>query len=105
MKLIGQAGQLWTEIPCKWEQAALQCMRTFNKLFWKVSSLSLHELGSSDGPWACNFWDSVRGRSSAGAHDGLDTTIMGPWMDNWDIVHHNRHVAAHLAAKVGGSEQ
>jgi len=21
----------------------------------------------------------------------FDTTIVGPWMGNWDIVHHNRH--------------
>ncbi|CAF2512173.1 unnamed protein product [Rotaria sp. Silwood2] len=26
--------------------------------------------------------------------DPFDTTISGPWMHNWPIVHHNRHTAA-----------
>ncbi|CAF1179707.1 unnamed protein product [Didymodactylos carnosus] len=26
--------------------------------------------------------------------DPFDTTIAGPWMNNWPIVHHNRHTAA-----------
>ena len=25
--------------------------------------------------------------------DELDTTIAGPWMKRWDLVHHNRHTA------------
>ena len=25
--------------------------------------------------------------------DPFDTTISGPWMHNWPIVHHNRHTA------------
>ncbi len=25
--------------------------------------------------------------------DAFDTTISGPWMHNWPIVHHNRHTA------------
>ena len=32
----------------------------------------------------------------------FDTTISGPWMDRWELVHHNRHVAAHLAASAAG---
>ncbi|KAK9903937.1 hypothetical protein WJX75_000915 [Coccomyxa subellipsoidea] len=35
----------------------------------------------------------------------LDTTISGPWMDRWELVHHNRHVAAHLAANAAGTQQ
>ena len=26
-------------------------------------------------------------------NDPFDTTISGPWMHNWPIVHHNRHTA------------
>ena len=35
----------------------------------------------------------------------FDTTISGPWMDRWELVHHNRHVAAHLAASAAGKQQ
>ena len=24
----------------------------------------------------------------------FDTTIKGPWMNRWEIVHHNKHTAA-----------
>ena len=34
----------------------------------------------------------------------FDTTISGPWMDRWELVHHNRHVAAHLAASAAGQQ-
>ncbi|CAL5220437.1 g2452 [Coccomyxa viridis] len=34
----------------------------------------------------------------------FDTTISGPWMDRWELVHHNRHVAAHLAANAAGKQ-
>ena len=34
----------------------------------------------------------------------FDTTISGPWMDRWELVHHNRHVAAHLAATAAGKQ-
>lgn len=26
-------------------------------------------------------------------NDPFDTTISGPWMANWPLVHHNRHTA------------
>lgn len=26
-------------------------------------------------------------------NDPFDTTISGPWMHNWPIIHHNRHTA------------
>ena len=26
--------------------------------------------------------------------DEFDTTLAGPWMNRWDIVHHNRHTAS-----------
>jgi hypothetical protein len=26
--------------------------------------------------------------------DEFDTTLHGPWMKRWEIVHHNRHTAA-----------
>lgn len=25
----------------------------------------------------------------------FDTTIVGPWMERWEIMHHNRHTAAY----------
>lgn len=28
--------------------------------------------------------------------DKFDTNIHGPWMNRWDIVHHNRHTQALL---------
>ena len=27
--------------------------------------------------------------------DEFDTTIYGPWMRRWEIVHHNKHTKAH----------
>ena len=27
------------------------------------------------------------------AGDEFDTSVQGPWMNKWDIVHHNRHTA------------
>ena len=30
--------------------------------------------------------------------DEFDTTIHGPWMKRWEIVHHNRHTASLLAS-------
>lgn len=26
--------------------------------------------------------------------DEFDTTIVGPWMTKWEVVHHNRHTAS-----------
>ena len=26
--------------------------------------------------------------------DAFDTTVAGPWMTRWEIVHHNAHTAA-----------
>eukprot|EP00884_Botryococcus_braunii_P019311 jgi/Botrbrau1/6063/Bobra.177_1s0003.1 len=34
--------------------------------------------------------------------DEFDTTIAGPWMDRWEMTHHNRHTAAHMAAVRAG---
>lgn len=34
--------------------------------------------------------DELKGREP---EDPFDTTISGPWMHNWPIVHHNRHTA------------
>lgn len=32
------------------------------------------------------------------AHDArFDTTVAGPWMDNWEMTHKNRHTAAWTA--------
>lgn len=28
--------------------------------------------------------------------DEFDTTLHGPWMKRWEIVHHNRHTASML---------
>ena len=30
--------------------------------------------------------------------DEFDTTIHGPWMKRWEIVHHNRHSASMLTS-------
>ena len=30
--------------------------------------------------------------------DEFDTTLHGPWMKRWEIVHHNRHTASMLAS-------
>jgi len=39
----------------------------------------------------------------AGAKDPeFDTRIVGPWMDRWDLVHHNKHTAKHAEAKAKG---
>ncbi len=27
--------------------------------------------------------------------DAFDATVHGPWMDQWEIVNHNKHTAAH----------
>jgi len=46
--------------------------------------------------------DAGQGAGSAskgGAAAELDTLIVGPWMDNWPLVHTNRHVDAWLAGK------
>ncbi len=31
--------------------------------------------------------------------DEFDTTIMGPWMKRWDLVHHNKHTAKFVTQK------
>lgn len=33
--------------------------------------------------------------------DEFDTTIHGPWMKRWEIVHHNRHTASMLSHTEG----
>ena len=35
--------------------------------------------------------------------DEFDTTIHGPWMKRWEIVHHNRHTASLLSSDGGGT--
>jgi hypothetical protein len=35
-------------------------------------------------------------------NDDFDTTVAGPWMDRWEMTHHNRHTAAHMAAVRAG---
>ena len=36
--------------------------------------------------------------------DEFDTTLHGPWMKRWEIVHHNRHTASMLASMDGQEE-
>jgi hypothetical protein len=35
------------------------------------------------------------------ADEEFDTTLYGPWMERWEITHHNRHTRAMLDNKEG----
>ncbi len=37
--------------------------------------------------------------------DEFDTTLSGPWMNRWDIVHHNKHTAIVTEATTYSSDQ
>ena len=35
----------------------------------------------------------------------FNTTIVGPWMENWEIVHHNKHTIKHEGTKPDNAEK
>jgi hypothetical protein len=75
---------------------------TTNRIRWSLD-FRWHEVGKPTGFYGLK--ETVRMRSSTDDHFEIDwksfnekeaefdTTIPGPWMKKWEIVHHNRHTA------------
>ena len=60
----------------------------------REAGAALDDSGEVDfGQWASEDRQAAQIGALGAAHESLDTTIAGPWMHTWPLLHRNRHTA------------
>ena len=59
----------------------------------KSASIEVNESAVDFGSWASQDRQTAQVAALGAVEKHLDSTIAGPWMHNWPLLHRNRHTA------------
>ena len=61
---------------------------------WAAEDRTQLQVGAMSDADKAAVQDAGKAEGRCDEDPAFDTTIAGPWMRNWDLIHHNRHTAA-----------